>query len=758
MKNKRGFLSLLLVFAMLIAGLATLLPVAAAEPEPEPEIQDLQYQSSADFSIGGESTDLRFLFTVGSLHYSEVGFVFSFEEYGNNKTPTIGGSDCYKVGTQTVYSSIRAGNETVEAPDGRWWVAVKLTDIPFANYYNWIYARAFVTDGEGTTYSDPVKLNVLKANRGSGESIHEVIGTSSTGENSNIQYKKNIYTDILNSGAKTFCPTTENPTGNDLLLEYSVLFNQYLADYIDNSNKPYVEARIANSNYSSQSTFSWWSPCDVCSGSDCAYAGGFDAIGGLNTVVSDEEVTTPAGMTSGGGSYSDYPNIGGADQANPEYGWHRIGIRIHEEVTALPTAVSDAEYLFTVTTYIDGRAVSKLQGLLSKPENYLYTATYNPGTGKVEYTDIGASKYVFIYRMKYKGITAENDKDKKFAYCVFADAYASCGKDFVQQVERIDPVAWGPDDGGYRTSNEKGIYGARYYRIVTPDHSDFPGSVSLMSYNVKIYGGKEGNLGWEGRHPEKVAETILSVSPDIVGLQEVNQGKSNGWNDTLDSLAATGGYTRLPGEYTGRSDFEKNEIFYKTSKFTLIAEGTKTFRQTASELGVSNPEGADPDISTVDRIFHYAVLQEKSTGKNILVVNVHRHYGGTGSGHEEDDKLRRYEIRALLAWLETQKTTYPNQIVMGDMNSHYKTGQGKVNMAFFWDYGFARTSSVAGVKYDVGGTLANERTTRQECVFDYILTKGSIDTAYYTVVPNPIDTDDTYPSDHIPILAKVYLR
>ena len=54
---------------MLTLLFAAILPVAAAEPEPEPEeaIQDFSYQTSANFAVGRASTELRFVFTIGSL-------------------------------------------------------------------------------------------------------------------------------------------------------------------------------------------------------------------------------------------------------------------------------------------------------------------------------------------------------------------------------------------------------------------------------------------------------------------------------------------------------------------------------------------------------------------------------------------------------------------------------------------------------------------------------------------------------------------
>ena len=120
--------------------------------------------------------------------------------------------------------------------------------------------------------------------------------------------------------------------------------------------------------------------------------------------------------------------------------------------------------------------------------------------------------------------------------------------------------------------------------------------------------------------------------------------------------------------------------------------------------------------------------------------------------------MRRYEIRTLLAWLELQSETYPDQLVMGDMNSHYKGGQGAVNMALFTDAGFAMTSQVAQVVEDDGGTLtSNSRAGRDKWIFDYILVRGNIGTAYYSVVNNPVD-NDKYPSDHIPVKASVCIR
>ena len=286
-----------------------------------------------------------------------------------------------------------------------------------------------------------------------------------------------------------------------------------------------------------------------------------------------------------------------------------------------------------------------------------------------------------------------------------------------------------------------------------------------MSYNLRLY---DDDDGWEGRDPALAISTVLENNPDIVGFQEVNQIKktvlgytyfNKGWDDYFPALT-NGGYTQVKGTDSGGSSYLRQDIFYKTSRFTKLSSGTVFLKDAADSLSVPNTENADESLDkrgSKGRSFTWVALRDKGTGEEFLVVNIHLHYGGTGSGHEEDDKLRRYEIRTLLAWLATQ--AYENQIVLGDMNSHYKgSGQGAVNMAVYTDAGFAITSKAAAQKGDTGGTLATtNRTVRPEWIFDYILTRGTIGTAYYTVVDNRVDEGGTsYPSDHIPILARVF--
>lgn len=453
-------LSLILIIAMLTLLFAVLLPVAVSA-DPADDIQDFSYQTSKNFSVGRETTELRFVFTVGSLDYDEVGFVFSFEDYGNVATPTVGGDGCYKVGINTVYHSITADGKTVDAPAGRYWVAAKVTDIPQVQFCSWIYVRAFVTLGGETSYSDAMKINPYQANRGGDEKIHELYTTKKDTSTHYFDEYVNVYDDVLDGGAKCFHPTNENPTGNDLLIEYSVLWNNTVANFNKSTTKSVKTYLCDEEDHSKQAPLAYWSPINGISGNDCQYAGGFEWCGSFVTPISDGEVTTPAGMVGSGVEYADYPNLAGANQASPEYGWHRIGLRYHEEVTNADAVKggANAEYYLTVTIYVDGVAIAKLGADActtgSDRDCKLYTAE-SDGAGGINYTDIGDNVDLCIFNI------AGKNAGSNIAVFVVAEPYASCGRNFVQTVERVDS----PESIYYRHGGNAGIPADTYYRVV----------------------------------------------------------------------------------------------------------------------------------------------------------------------------------------------------------------------------------------------------------------------------------------------------
>ena len=279
--------------------------------------------------------------------------------------------------------------------------------------------------------------------------------------------------------------------------------------------------------------------------------------------------------------------------------------------------------------------------------------------------------------------------------------------------------------------------------------------LTFMSYNIEMYGHPDSAKGWNGRDPAKAMETVLDVSPDILGLQEVNLG----WSSSVSAMKSKG-YTWIMGDI---SPVNRPDLLYKTEKFDELNSGFERYKELVAKFPRVSAAGADMKQDQQIRLFTWALLQEKITGKKILAISTHLHYRKNSSekaSSEENTLVRQYEIRLLLAWIGAQTFDYDCVVVMGDMNDDYSSGSGMETIDVFRDGGFSVTRDSAASKGDTGGTLdGTDRTVRQQWIFDYILTKGNVQTDYYTVIDNKNDNDDTsYPSDHLPIMARITCR
>ncbi|MBP5429261.1 MAG: endonuclease/exonuclease/phosphatase family protein [Clostridia bacterium] len=276
-----------------------------------------------------------------------------------------------------------------------------------------------------------------------------------------------------------------------------------------------------------------------------------------------------------------------------------------------------------------------------------------------------------------------------------------------------------------------------------------PNYISVMNYNIEEIEGNDD----QSRTPAKAVQTILDLSPDIVGLQEVDEE----WN--LSDLTSNG-YGRVQGD-TNRDMW--TELYYKTAKFNKLNSGYKRYSALESEFPGVDKNGADTGRDKLGRMFTWARLEEKASGKIVLAITTHLHYRQNKddtASTEPNSLVREYEVRLLLAWIEAQVFNYDCVVITGDMNAHCLSGLGRNVINVYKDGGYDITRDTAEVKGDTDGTLANSgRTTRPEWIFDYILTRGSVETVYFTVVDNKIDKNGTaYPSDHLPVLARILVH
>ncbi|MBR4770818.1 MAG: hypothetical protein IK090_07830, partial [Clostridia bacterium] len=227
-------------------------------------------------------------------------------------------------------------------------------------------------------------------------------------------------------GNKHFYPTDDNPDGNDMMIEFSILWNETILN-LDPAANCYMCGRFEGNK-----PIYYFSPVPGCPTSDAAFSGAFEYMGNFGTPISDAEVTTPATMCGAAPNYSDYPNIAGPDEANPEYGWHRVGIRYHLELLDGKTGEELTDYVAIATCYVDGVAIFKLSTGTDGMQNWesmLFRAE-SDGAGGVVYSDAG--NFIIPFQ-----INKAQAKVETTAYLVLADVYVSCGKDFLMKVEKV---------------------------------------------------------------------------------------------------------------------------------------------------------------------------------------------------------------------------------------------------------------------------------------------------------------------------------
>ena len=380
MKNRslaRRAAALLILLAMLTVSVVSLIPItASADPvDYADDIQDFGYQTLLNANQTDETTALRAVFTIGSLDYDAVGFVFST----SNSAPEAGGVGTYS--TEIVHSTITVNGNALDAPDGRYWVAVALADIPTASFEDVIYIRPFIKVGENYSYIDAAAITVCQVltydKTVAGESQ---LWNSKAPTEGPVKHRYSAGTDTYSiyktiagiRGTKHFFPTEDNPDGNDLWFEYSFLWNPTLSNTADARisvaaisgtsgncelygfyTRNYAEWNEYGGHFDMNKTFVYGSK-----GADGPSWASYMAT--ASDCVLDPEPGQPIYKGSMDSTITEdsYPAIG-------QYGWHRIGFRLHAEAVANTTAAGKdglkAEYTGYTELYIDGVKVWKVQ-------------------------------------------------------------------------------------------------------------------------------------------------------------------------------------------------------------------------------------------------------------------------------------------------------------------------------------------------------------------------------------------------------------
>ena len=238
--------------------------------------------------------------------------------------------------------------------------------------------------------------------------------------------------------------------------------------------------------------------------------------------------------------------------------------------------------------------------------------------------------------------------------------------------------------------------------------------MTAMSFNVLVSQRSD-------ERDKRVIKMVLNYLPDTVGFQEANPS----WMSLL-TTSLSGEYAWVGNGRDGGSSGEYNPIFYKRDKFNLIESGTRWLSDTPTIVS----KYAD---SSLNRIYTYALLERKSDGVRILVVNTHFDH--------KSENARNLQAKALVKYLATN-TKYP-VVLTGDFNTTedsdaYRTVIGS---------GVADSRRIAATA-SLGGTYTNFGASNK--VIDFIFVDPLLTSVKsYRVCNETIDGD--WPSDHHPV-------
>jgi len=257
--------------------------------------------------------------------------------------------------------------------------------------------------------------------------------------------------------------------------------------------------------------------------------------------------------------------------------------------------------------------------------------------------------------------------------------------------------------------------------------------MNIVSFNIRYNTPNDGENAWPNRI-EMATGLLKFHEADIFGLQEALHGQ------ILDVKNKMPGYEWFGvGRDDGKKGGEFSPIFYKKSKFELLDHGTFWLSETPEKPST----GWD---AALNRIVTWGIFKSKETGKEFMVFNTHFDHVGVEARKNSATLIRE----------KIQKMVPANTpaILTGDFNLTPDQEPIKMLKDYLGDsrevtkeppYGPVGTYN----GFDINADLSSRR-------IDYIFVKGDIEVLKYAALSEI--KDNRFPSDHLPIIAKVRLK
>lgn len=271
-----------------------------------------------------------------------------------------------------------------------------------------------------------------------------------------------------------------------------------------------------------------------------------------------------------------------------------------------------------------------------------------------------------------------------------------------------------------------------------PSAQDAAAPLTVMSFNIRYGTARDGDNAWPLRRG-LLFDVVRDEAAHVLGVQEALDFQ-------IDEIrAAVPGYAAIGvGRDDGRRAGEFAAILYRPDRLTVAASGTFWLSDTP-EVVASTSWG-----NTITRICTWARFVDRD-GRAFWVYNVHYDH--------QSQPSRERSSALLLERIESRPDPAEPVIVMGDFNAGENNPavtlltRGIDGMApRFVDSFRVRHPDAAGVGTFTGFEL--DRTSGDK--IDYVFVEPDTDVLDARIVGT--SRDGRYPSDHLPVVARVRWR
>ena len=253
----------------------------------------------------------------------------------------------------------------------------------------------------------------------------------------------------------------------------------------------------------------------------------------------------------------------------------------------------------------------------------------------------------------------------------------------------------------------------------------------VASYNLRYNTPNDGANAWPNRK-EMVKNLVRYHEFDLFGTQE-------GLRPQLDDLAELKEFAFVgKGRDDGKAAGEHSAIFYRKARFRPLQSGDFWLSQTPDRPSLGW------DATCCHRICSWAQFKDLQTGREFYLFSAHFDHQGV-EARRQSGKLMVEKIKQIAGNAPV--------IFVGDLNSTPDTEQVQTLQTFLRDAFHVSATPPYGPVGTFNGFKADAPLENR---IDYVFVSKGIEVLKYGVLTDQLQ--QRYPSDHLPVVAKIVIQ